>query len=473
MVLPTNPFTAKHLGVSLSPTAIRGLLLKGDTGPSLTAEHLFSTPFITGQNTDSQALKTALIALKAQLNFSGPYAAVCLPEKFAFSRQHTLPPMPINEIEEAISWQLEKIFPFPADEIYTDWKLLRNSPQELLVLVTAIPRVLLDSIKQGFETANLFPVSFEPSASALSRLTHQPQDLSAQIIMEIEGQGTASTLILNGVSVFTTTTIFTNATPSATVLDDITANVFTLLKRLPRLEDSPPPTVHIILTGEKASPALSQIIEKAVKHPTQLFALPGITPAFHLAYAAATATIHPPQDTTTINLLPTTLQAYYGANIHYHSAVLALKLVTLFMLTSLFMSLAGLLITWFNSASLTRQIATLQQTANNSQVSGVNLGTLSQQAQRFIQLFPKKTSPEQALVSILDQIPPGITLTSLSYSAPQEFTLSGVSRSRSAILKLKDNLDALQQFSKIVIPLSALENTTDYAFTLNFKSISP
>lgn len=474
MVLPANPFTSDHLGISLSSTALRGLLLKGKTGMSITAEQPFTSSLITTHVTQPDQLVQAIKNLKNQLNYPGSYAAVCLPEKFAFSRQHILPAMDLSEVHEAIRWQLEKIFPFPAEEIYADWKLLSQNDKEIQLLVTAIPRVLLDSIKLCFESAGLYPVSFEPSASALSRLLPEKTAESSQIIMEVEQQGTVATLILNHVSVFTTTTIFSPGTPSATVLNDITINLSNLINRIPPANPSQQPTLTIVMTGEKASSALSNLIQSTIHQPTQLLTLPNISPAFHLAYAAATATIRPPTDTASINLLPTTLQTYYQANIHYQGARRAFKLALMGICLALVFSFAGFLISWLSNANLTRQINKLQETVSSSQVSGINLGLLSQKAQRFIQLYPKKTTPEQSLSLILDQLPPGITLTSLSYTAPKnEYSLSGVAQSRAAIITLKDNLDAQESFSKIIIPLSALENSTNYPFILNFTQKKP
>src|SRR3990172_6295883 len=133
--MPASFPSINHLGVSLEPTAVRGVAVDATSHIVASGEVVFATPVLEDQVSDAAALTAGLKQLKEKLNQDTEYVAMCLPEKYAFSREHTLPLMPLNEVGEAISWQLDGIFPFGRDEVYIDWKLLSQTKENLVVLI--------------------------------------------------------------------------------------------------------------------------------------------------------------------------------------------------------------------------------------------------------------------------------------------------------------------------------------------------
>lgn len=80
--------------------------------------------------------------------------------------------MKIEEAQEAIRWEVEANIPLRLDEVYFDWEIIRPPNKKidhLDVLMSAVPRELIDSYVSLFRGVGLKPFSFEPESVALSR----------------------------------------------------------------------------------------------------------------------------------------------------------------------------------------------------------------------------------------------------------------------------------------------------------------
>jgi Tfp pilus assembly protein PilN len=469
MLLPTNPFSkTNHFGVSLSANSIRGLAV-GSNGAILNfVEVPLSEPLTDSDRDMTKNISETMKQVKLMGKFNSNYAAVTIPEKFAFSREYTMNHVEPQEINEAISWQIEKIFPFQKKDIYWDWKLLAFNKTETKVLVTAMQKRFLDQLNVGFEQAGLFTISFEPSASALSRLV--PSSMGKRlIIIEVESMGTTATLVSDGISTLTTTTIISHTTPPQLVWQDMINSLNTLLEKFQQLNQAKQSPV-IILTGEKATDKLATMIQNYLKVQTQVLQVTGISAAYHLAYVAAVSTIEPPTSELTINLLPTRLQEYYRAQVKRNVAQATLRIIAILMVVGLAIQIIGLGMAWWQNRSLNNQIALEQQQPLPQGPQGINLSLVQKQAQRFTQLFPKKTTPESSLAELMRILPAGITISSVSIDTQKGlYALSGVAESRTNVLALKQAIDATDKFTKVILPLTALENASDYNFLLTFN----
>ena len=194
-------------------------------------EVLFDTPIINGDDVDKSTIVNALKSALEKHNIDQKYAAISIPEKYAYSRVHSFPDVSTTEIGEAINWQLEKIFPFSKKEIYSDWKLIKKDKDQVTILITVIPKKLLDNLKNALQASGVFPISFEPSASALTRLVRS--EGSTQIIVELNAHSTSATLVVDNISSLTTTTTFNHQSTPQEVLQQITSSIQSLISDLP------------------------------------------------------------------------------------------------------------------------------------------------------------------------------------------------------------------------------------------------
>lgn len=469
MFLPKTPFSkSNHFGLSLNATAIRAVSVNTQGEVISQAELTFNAPVLGDKIDHPDVLVKSLIQVKQQGNFATNYAAISIPEKYAFSRAYAMPKIDRSEITEALSWQLEKIFPFSKKEIYTDWKLLSETKDGTHILVTAIQRQFLDQLKNCLQAAEIYPVSFEPSASALSRLI-PPQKDTSLIILELDNHGTTATLVRNGISSLTATTIINRDMSPEKVFQDIQDSIVSLASHLKTKYKSTAPKINIILTGEKASQQTANLLKQQLKYSTSVFQINNITPAYHLAYVAANTNVEPPESAKSINLLPTNLQEYFQAKMNNNSAQAAIKAISGLVIGAVIISGLALLSTQLLIGQANRNIAAIQA-ATPSDPNYLNLAQVNQKASRFVRLFDLKTTPESQLTTIIGEIPEGITVTNILYdSAADEITLTGVSKSRADILNLKTLLEGTDLITPITLPLSALESTRDFNFTVRFN----
>ncbi len=468
MILPTNPFDkTNHFGMSITSTFLRGLAVNKQ-GQMTQVEVPLSRPLNEQDRDLTSLISDALNRLLKAGSFGSDYASVTLPEKLAFSREHVIHHVEKGEIAEAIGWQIEEIFPFKASEIYWDFKILSYAKEDYRVLVTAIQKPLLDQIKEAFEAVKIHAISFEPSAAALAKLVPL-EGKTPLLIAEIETTGTTATLVVDGVSVMTATTIINSNTPPQMAWQELINSLINLMDRLKRM-DANSVAPKIVLTGEKATTEMASLMANYFKLKAAVLEIKGVTPAFHLAYVAAVSAVQPPSSEDTINLLPTELQEYYQKQVRLDAAKATMKMTLIMVILGLVFQLIAWGVMAVGSAGLRAKINREQSDPLPKGPEGINLALVQKQSQRLILLFNKKVTPESSLDLIIRQLPQGITLSGINFeAAKQEYSLSGIARSRTDVLALKEAIDQTESFTKVVLPLNALENAADYHFLIVFK----
>lgn len=472
MFLPKTPFSkSNHFGIAINDNSVRVVSINHQGTLQNQQESIFNQPVIVGENLNKDVLIPTLKELISKLEIDQKYAAICIPEKYAYSRLHTFPNLNLKEVDEAISWQLEKIFPFSKKDIYYDWKLIHQEKQNISILVTVISKKMLDNLKDIMQAAGIFPISFEPSASALTRLAESDQ--STQIILELNSQATSATLVVDNVSSLTTTTSFNQQTSSDQVLQQITASVQGLIthhkKNQSKKED-----IKLILTGEKASNALTNVFKQSLGLDVHVLAIDNVEPKYHTAYIAAKTHILPPSSNLSINLLPTSLQIYYQAQSNYTLAKSVIKYVLASTITTIIIAAGIYLGLHLMVNRVINQSLSLQNKVSTDKTSQFDLGKVNQKANDIVQLFKLKKTPESLVEEISSSIPKDVIITNITINAQtNQFALSGNAKTREDLIALKENLEALDKFTKITLPLASLEIQEDINFNLSFKLIAP
>jgi len=422
-------------------------------------------PFIDGDVVDNEILADLLKKVMKKGQVSLHHAAICLPEKMAYSREYILPRLPVSEIQEAISWQLSTIFPFKPEEIYTDWKLLEESDEGSRVVVVAISRQLLDSIREVCEQASIKPISFEPSTSALARLIKM--DKASTIILEIDKQGASASLVQHGVSSLTTTTSFSSATEPEEILGNLATAITGIMKRS-RSNETAKEQWDICLTGEKAAGKLAEILSKKVEVPCHLLPIEAVEPAYHVAYIAAFSAIQPPESEKTINLLPDNLKDEYR---------LEAELVQAKTATTLGIVISAIALVVAIGANMVGSLLGLQTNQENmvapatNQQTTLNIPLLMQKAQKINMLQSIKNIPSSTMTDVF-AILNNTDIRQYTYDvSKKEMRISIAGVDRSTLFDIKNALEATGKIAKVNIPLSALssEGNGDMVLSIQIK----
>jgi len=136
------------------------------------------------------------------LRIRTPYVVASLPEPQCFVRIVQLPKLAVEEIQEAIKWEIEANIPLPIAEAYYDWTLSQNDtkPDHLDVLVAAAPKALVESYEAVCREANLKPLAFEIDALSMSRSAIPEHEEQSEATLLIDVAHHRTTFVIHAAS---------------------------------------------------------------------------------------------------------------------------------------------------------------------------------------------------------------------------------------------------------------------------------
>ena len=110
-------------------------------------------------------------------------------------RQLDLPPLPIPQLRQLLTWELQRYTPYQADTAEFDLLSLHLTPKQHTVLLAAVPKQVIGSLLTTLKLAKLRPFLLEPGIMSLFRWIQYHYDLSNDnaVILNL---GTSSTNIL-------------------------------------------------------------------------------------------------------------------------------------------------------------------------------------------------------------------------------------------------------------------------------------
>ncbi len=138
------------------------------------------------------ALREIMTKAKGKLGTKDVVAS--LPEEKAFVQVIQMPKMDSSQIRKAIYFEAEKYIPIPKDEVYLDFQIAKpivDSLDHLDVLISALPRVVVDPYFSVMKKAGLNPVCFEIESQAVARAVVKDERIDSRVfIIELGGNKT-------------------------------------------------------------------------------------------------------------------------------------------------------------------------------------------------------------------------------------------------------------------------------------------
>ncbi len=101
--------------------------------------------------------------------------AFAVPAVYSFNRNMTLPKLETKDLAEAVRLEAEQYIPAPIDQLYTDFQITSKNDKEISLLMSAVPKKLIDSYLQLSKILGLEIIAMETSISAASRLFVQAE----------------------------------------------------------------------------------------------------------------------------------------------------------------------------------------------------------------------------------------------------------------------------------------------------------
>lgn len=95
---------------------------------------------------------------------------VSVPTSRTYSRMMVVPVESEKNLAEAVQLEVEQYIPIAESELYVDYQVVERLPKELNVLISAVPKKIIDSLATACQGAGLVVAMVEPGINAAARL---------------------------------------------------------------------------------------------------------------------------------------------------------------------------------------------------------------------------------------------------------------------------------------------------------------
>lgn len=128
-----------------------------------------------------------------------------IPEPKGFIRVVRIPRSKKDDIEQAVRYEAEQLFPIDINEAYVDWQILPADNDKMLkIIVAVVPRLLIDSYSSVAEEAGLKPVAAEIESIPITRsLINENQSSKPILVIDLGKDRTSFIIFKNPAVQFT------------------------------------------------------------------------------------------------------------------------------------------------------------------------------------------------------------------------------------------------------------------------------
>lgn len=109
-------------------------------------------------------------------NLASDHVVLGIPAGRTFTRTFTVPVSSEKNLHEAIELEVEQYIPIPISALYVDYEIIERTAEQLMILMCAVPRTVVDSCIQIVENAGLQVCMVESSVSAVARLLEATEE---------------------------------------------------------------------------------------------------------------------------------------------------------------------------------------------------------------------------------------------------------------------------------------------------------
>lgn len=132
-----------------------------------------------------------LIKEKLIGSLTSNHVAIGIPTDRSFSRTFNLPSSVKDKLKDAVDLEVEQYVPVPTSMLYIDYQTIEQNKNGITVLMSAVPRMIIDKCVKAVENAGLSVSLVEPGMNAVARLLTYTED--GQLPSVIVDIGPAST----------------------------------------------------------------------------------------------------------------------------------------------------------------------------------------------------------------------------------------------------------------------------------------
>ncbi len=123
---------------------------------------------------------------------------ISIPTARSYTRTFTLPTSVEKSLTDAVELEVEQYIPIPASTLYIDYQVIERSKKEIIVLMSAIARTIVDKCVAAAESAGLVVSLVEPSMNSVARLLKRTENGQLPSVIVDIGPANTDIAIVDG-----------------------------------------------------------------------------------------------------------------------------------------------------------------------------------------------------------------------------------------------------------------------------------
>lgn len=99
-----------------------------------------------------------------------------VPTARSFSRTFTIPAKAESTLADAVEVEVDQYIPVPMSSLYVDYEIIERTKGNLTVIMSAVPKKLIDNCVSAVKAAGLEPIMVEPGINAVARIIETAEE---------------------------------------------------------------------------------------------------------------------------------------------------------------------------------------------------------------------------------------------------------------------------------------------------------
>jgi type IV pilus assembly protein PilM len=126
------------------------------------------------------------------------HVVIGVPTGRTFSRTFTIPAKTESSLKDAVEIEVDQYIPIPMSSLYVDYEVIERTKEDLTVVMSAVPKNLIDSCMTAVTSAGLQPVMIEPGINAVARVLEATEEGHLTTLIIDIGPASTDIAILDG-----------------------------------------------------------------------------------------------------------------------------------------------------------------------------------------------------------------------------------------------------------------------------------
>lgn len=126
------------------------------------------------------------------------HAVIGVPTGRTFSRTFTVPAKAESGLADAIEIEVDQYIPIPMSSLYVDYEVIERNKEEITVVMSAVPRNLVDRCVEAVSSTGLLPIMVEPGINAVARVLEATEEGHLPTLIIDIGPASTDIAVLDG-----------------------------------------------------------------------------------------------------------------------------------------------------------------------------------------------------------------------------------------------------------------------------------